>query len=65
MAEKTKVRVLLDGEHGKINDVVTLDAAEAKSAVEAGWADATPAAVAYAEKIQKRIADAAEAAISD
>lgn len=65
MAEKTKVRVLLDGDHGKINDVVALSADEAKAAVAAGWADATPAAVTYAEKNPNPKAEAAQDAISE
>lgn len=45
----TKVRVIADTADHRINDVLTLDAAAAKAAVAAGWADDDPAAVAYAE----------------
>ena len=48
-----KVRVLVDHLDHKCDDVVTLSADDAKAAEAAGWADATPAAVAFAEKEKK------------
>lgn len=48
-AEKTvKVRLLVDGPHGKCNDVATLPATEAKELEAAGQVDSSKAAVAYA-----------------
>lgn len=48
-AEKTvKVRLLVDGPHGKCNDLATLPAAEAKDLEAAGQVDSSKAAVAYA-----------------
>lgn len=44
-----KVRVLVQCEHGKANDVVELDAALVESL--AGVVDASPEAVAYAETL--------------
>jgi hypothetical protein len=49
--KKVKVRVLRDGEHGKCNDVIEIDAAQVKVLGEA--VDADPAAVAYAESLAK------------
>jgi hypothetical protein len=46
-AKKVKARVLVDGAYGKCNDVIEIDASEAKDL--AGVVDADPAAVAYAE----------------
>lgn len=46
-----KVRVLLDCELGKCNDVVELDAKQVADL--AGVVDATPEAVAYAESLSK------------
>lgn len=47
--EKTvKVRVLVDGPHGKANDVAVLPATEAKELEAAGQVDSSKAAVAYA-----------------
>lgn len=46
-----RVRLLYDCAHGRCNDVVTLPAAEAESAIADGSADADPAAVAYAESL--------------
>lgn len=43
-----KARVLLDGQHGKVNDVVSVTAAAAKASSEL---DASPEAVAYAESL--------------
>lgn len=51
----TKVRILADtdvnGEALKVNAVVVLDAAVAKSLIASGLADDTAAAVAYAESL--------------
>ena len=48
-AEKTvNVRLLVDGPHGKANDVATLPALEAKELEASGQADSSRAAVAYA-----------------
>lgn len=46
-----KVRVLIDCEHGKPNDVVEIDSALAVTLV--GTVDAEPAAVEYAESLAK------------
>ncbi len=46
--EKTQVRVLVDCQHGKPNDVVELDGADLKAAEDAGLADSDKSAVAYA-----------------
>lgn len=51
--KKIKVRVLLDCEHGKCNDVAELTAAQAKRAEEDGLVDSNPKAVAYAIKERK------------
>lgn len=48
---KVKVRVLMDCEFGKVNQVVELDAEVAKA--HADTVDANPAAVEYAESISK------------
>lgn len=56
-AGAVKVRVIADHADHKINDVVTMTADDAKTAVAAGWADADPAAVAYAESIAPAPAD--------
>jgi hypothetical protein len=48
---QVKVRVLVDGPHGKCNEVVTIDAALVESL--AGKVDADPEAVAYAELLAK------------
>lgn len=53
-----KVRVLVDHAGHKCDDVVTLSADEAKAAAEAGWADAHPSAVAFAEKEKRKKAQA-------
>lgn len=53
MADKTKkVRVIADHPDYAINDVPELPEADADAAVKAGWADADPAAVAYAESLR-------------
>jgi hypothetical protein len=44
----TRVRLLIDCELGKANDVVELSAAEAKEAEAGGYGDSDKAAVAYA-----------------
>jgi hypothetical protein len=49
--KRVKVRLLSDSDYGKANTVVFMSAAEAKSAGEAGFADSTPEAVAYAESL--------------
>lgn len=46
-----KVRVLVDGAHGKVNDVVELDESAAASGQKDGVTDSTPEAVAYAESL--------------
>jgi glutamate dehydrogenase/leucine dehydrogenase len=48
-AKKVKARVLVEGARGKPNDVIEIDAAEAKAL--AGTVDTDPAAVAYAESL--------------
>jgi len=50
-AKKVKVRVLMDCDLGKCNDVVEIDAAEVKALAEK--VDADPKAVAYAESLVK------------
>lgn len=45
-----KARVLVDGNLGKVNDVVLLDTADLPQWV--GVVDADPAAVAYAESLK-------------
>ena len=57
-SKMVKVRVIVDHEDYKINDVVKLDADAAQEAVAGGWADAEASAVAYAEKLAKADADA-------
>jgi hypothetical protein len=44
-----KARVLIDCEHGKPNDIVEIDAAQAENL--AGVLDTDPAAVTYAESL--------------
>lgn len=52
MSTKTKkVRVIAFHPDYAINAVPTLPEADADAAVAAGWADADPAAVAYAESL--------------
>lgn len=46
-----KVRVLMDCEHGRPNDVVELPAAALKAAEAAGYVDGSAAAVAYASAL--------------
>jgi len=46
--KKTPVRILVDCLHGKVNDVVELDAGDLKAAEGAGLADSDKGAVAYA-----------------
>lgn len=46
---KVKARVLVDGSYGKVNDVVEVDAAEAKDNSDL---DTHPDAVAYAESLK-------------
>ncbi|MFC5524022.1 hypothetical protein [Polaromonas jejuensis] len=46
--KSVKARVLVDGQYGKVNDVVTVTAAAARASSEL---DADPAAVAYAESL--------------
>jgi hypothetical protein len=48
-AQKSKARVLVDCELGKCNDVVEIDAKQAKAL--AGVVDTDPEAVAYAESL--------------
>ena len=47
----TKVRVLVDGEFGKVDDVPELEGDELTQALASGQVDADPAAVAYAESL--------------
>jgi hypothetical protein len=49
-SKKVKARVLVDGAHGKCNDVIEIDADEAKSLE--GIVDTNPAAVKYAESLK-------------
>ncbi|MEM5371351.1 hypothetical protein V4C53_35700 [Paraburkholderia azotifigens] len=49
----TKVRVLVSCEHGEPNDVVVLDAETIKAAKQHGAIDDEPAAVKYAESLNK------------
>lgn len=48
-AKKVKARVLVDSGYGKCNDVIEIEAAQAKTL--AGVVDADPEAVAYAESL--------------
>jgi hypothetical protein len=63
-AKTKKVRVLVDQPGHAINDTPELTEAEAEAAVKAGWADADPAAVAYAESLAPPAAKATEAPAS-
>lgn len=56
---QVKARVLVDGAHGKVNDVVVFESAEAAKAAGPD-VDATPAAVAYAESLAPAAEPAAE-----
>ena len=52
-AKKTvKARVLVDGSHGKCNDVVHVTAADLKAGEAAGELDGNKAAVAHAESLK-------------
>lgn len=51
--EPVKVRVIADTPGRKINDIAELTPDEATAAVLAGWADAHPDAVAYAEGLAR------------
>jgi len=51
-AAATKVRVLVDGAFGKVDDVPELDGEALAQALASGQVDADPAAVAYAESLQ-------------
>ena len=46
-----KARVLVDGDFGKANAVITLPVAEAQAGQDAGELDTDPGAVAYAESL--------------
>ncbi len=48
----TKVRVLVEGNYGKPDDVIKLEGEALAVAVASGQVDAEPAAVAYAESLQ-------------
>ena len=48
----TKVRVLVEGNYGKPDDVIELEGEALAVAVASGQVDADPAAVAYAESLQ-------------
>jgi predicted RNA-binding protein associated with RNAse of E/G family len=48
----TKVRVLVEGNYGKPDDVIALEGDELAQAVASGQVDPEPAAVAYAESLQ-------------
>lgn len=51
-AQATKVRVLVEGNYGKPDDVIELEGEELAVAVASGQVDPTPEAVAYAESLQ-------------
>lgn len=51
-AGKVKARVIFAGRHGKVNDVVELERAEALAAQAAGDIDTHPDAVAHAESLK-------------
>lgn len=53
----TPARVLTDCEHGKVNDVVNLTAAELKQAEAAGQVDSDKAAVKYANNLKAAKSD--------
>lgn len=63
-AKGTKVRVLVDCQHGKPNDVVTLPADEAKAAEKAGLVDTSKPAVSYAEAQARKAAGNDDQALS-
>ena len=48
----TKVRVLVEGTFGKVDDVIELEGDALESAIASGQVDATPEAVAYAESLK-------------
>ena len=50
-SKKVKARVLVDGAHGKCNDVIEIDPGQAKAL--AGVVDTDPDAVAYAESLAR------------
>ena len=50
-AHATKVRVLVEGNYGKPDDVIELDGEALAVAVASGQVDADPEAVAYAESL--------------
>ncbi len=61
--KSVKARVLVDSAFGNANDVVQLDEASAKAAVDQGVIDTNKSAVAYAEDLARKArAAAAEAA---
>lgn len=65
MSTKTKkVRVIAFHPDHAINDVPALPEADAATAVADGWADADPAAVAYAESLRGPAAPAEAPAAS-
>lgn len=51
-APATKVRVLVEGNYGKPDDVIELEGEALAVAVASGQVDAEPAAVAYAESLK-------------
>lgn len=51
--KQVKARVLVDCEHGRVNDVATLSEAVAKSAQAAGLVDTHKDAVAYALSLKQ------------
>lgn len=51
-SKTTPARVLTDCQHGKVNDVVNLTAAELKQAEAAGQVDSDKAAVKYANSLK-------------
>jgi len=53
-----KARLLIDGQHGRANDVVRLPADDAQRAQNAGVADSDPAAVAWAQKLPQNLQQA-------
>ena len=48
----TKVRLLMECQYGKPDDVVELSEAELAVAIAVGFADSSPEAVAYAESLK-------------
>lgn len=62
--KRIKARVLVESEHGKPGEVVTMPADLAQSAQNAGLVDAHPSAVAYAERELRKAEQRAQDALS-